>query len=353
VTFRHRLNLSFFAMCLLIVGAFGKPTEATPDEHPPTSHEGSPAELTPANAATNYPLTVVFSGLIAWYQDGNKLWALVPNSCYKPENVKDGFDATQLPPGVFAEAMKIIDVPTRTTWLEKNFPPHCLTFNIENATTDKPGFDLTKHYTLDKGILALKLASGFSYLNLSLGSLSSAEQVIKTLDLAAADATATQGANTLRLDIKNGLSVSKRVDPLWLGLSLPNGFFLPAVITDPLRSFSYRTPQIDNCTTASARNPELLAEEAVFQSIVPHGSVQLNLDGVDQAGNLKPEDISKVMTIHIGNQTEKHSYDHLEAYRWFYNLTNANLPLNYQHYPCEIETSTGGNKCPQVLLRRP
>jgi hypothetical protein len=347
VTFRHRLNLSFFAICLLTVGAFGTPTEATPDEHPVGAHEGSAGELAPAGATTDYPLTVVFSGLIAWHQDRDKLWALIPDSCYCPADVRQGFDELRLPPGVLDEAMTETDLNERISWLLDNFPPHCPTLLVEGATTDS-GLDLTKPIPLSKGILGLQFQSSYKYLNTSLGILSSSEQVIATLNLTA-DATAARWAKTLHSDIKTSLQNGTAKSPLSLAVSLPTGFFL-ASATTPLRSFSYTTPGSKACSLGQYRSPTLLAEESRLESRADGGTTGILLNGKSVAGDLKPIDIAKGITIRISNQPADLNHDHLEAYRWFYNLTDSRLAKKYQHFPCEIEFQLGGNKCPQALL---
>lgn len=306
-----------------------------------------------ADATTTYKLQISFLGLIAFVQDNNKVWALLPNADYDADPTE-----SQLPPGAFAELSSI--PATRADQLMNNFPPHRARIRFRNARIVAGNVpDPVKGRSI-KGS-DVSFSNSAQGISIDFSSLSHSNKIAQARGMTTA-AVATAGLSSLDQVDPNLLSVTLDQQRLSARALITAG----TVKANPRqdcgnRVYSFKTTANGLNCPGSLEQAVQLAEEVVVTQENVSGQTVITV-GSDSI-TMEPDDPSQTVVVEVVNQIDEALDNpgallcemdniHLEAFRWFYRLlrpSSQNATANH-YFPCIKISSAGGAKCPQDLL---
>jgi hypothetical protein len=338
-------RLLIFVLLLLLV-ACGKKAE------PPTESTPKAANAAAAPCDGCYTLKIVFHGLMGFAHDPQegKFWAFLVKTVNDPDRPSPG----DFPLGV-------LDDPRSKSpaFLQSNFPQHFAKIRISDAEvtgcdTPEPGkgCDISgADITFSNGVtgLAVDLAkmSDSSFIPKTRKIEETAQKDLEKLDqLDPALIAPLQGKLDPRLAVRVLISAGDVVANLFSCNGQP-------------RTFSYNMPSEDpEVCTQKPENAVPLAEEVVVTQSNVETPTTIDLGPLGKTITLKPKEGVKTVTVEIVNQTADAndaadpcqlidpSHFHGAAFRWLYTLAQGNISFKNHFFPCLVQHSHGGDKCP-------
>jgi|HubBroStandDraft_3_1064219.scaffolds.fasta_scaffold01029_2 hypothetical protein len=308
-----------------------------------------PCKDAPKATDGNYTLCIAFNGLIGFAQDDKNVWALLVKS-----DQVDPKDENTLPPGIKQEGLP-------ESQLSMQLPPHQARIRFVNATVIKgDGGEKPEQGRPIAGDLRFETgAPGPPKPDLS--TLSDADHILGAL------------GSTGNPPNRSKVTALDELDPGFLNLNPLDPHLVARVRieagdvvgkTDLCKTsvkYLYKTGVQGSCSDG---NPVELAEEVdVTQAVPTDKSVTVKIG--DEAIELKPQDPSQPLVIHILNSTETmlkslatgvdvcHDGEqpHALPFRWFYRLVPlpARADTSQHFFPC---MRGGGFLPPICALKR-
>lgn len=281
------------------------------------------SDVSPAAADTpttaNYTLSVTFEGLVGYLNQKDQVWALLPKA--RPNTMPSGFDPK-----------KLSDYPEHHAFLKvnganiKNFGiPGEILIPIEGKA-----IQITEQFGEGSGIPSANFRQATS----------SADKLDPSV----------LNSDYSKLAARVKLPLIKESD--WLIDETENSQTPKFVNVNPVKENNYcKAPDFKNPT-----EPRVQAVTWQMRSLTGEATLKFSTLGGDALPPLVlvPVDNQSTIEVWIVNKVghaitnPKHAGHHSPAYRWFYNLSVANVQSDCtQHY--YPQGSLGGNRCPQKL----
>ena len=310
-----------------------------------------PSAIAEKKDVNTYKLDLEMYGLIAFVEESDGVWALLPKTQYDPMNPQEA----DLPPFVLAKlrARHLSSEQIRDELLA-NFPTHVATLQLTNATVTQ-GSTVTQDpppiLLAGKDVRFLGISAPFEKPALDL--LADTQHVLKTMDDRQGFQLNTEQRRILpRLDAVDRSLLNTNLDSrLTARARLDFGRLVAQVDSDRRNKvFTFRFPiQPAGCTHGPAIP---LGEEVVASVEGLQSGFRIRLDSSGNELLVEPTDRGHPLIVRILYRDPQHRDDHPEAFRWFHRLSADTLGSGDLHFrPCQ-QPPFGGNKCPIIKLIR-
>lgn len=302
-----------------------------------------------ADTDTKYELIVDFVGLIAFVQDGDTLWALLPDANYDPASASE----SDLPPGLYDQLSN--DTPAeKVKFLKARFPPHVARIiTIDNAEAVNMGDNLPPPKdSIEGDVLGLSFTAAKSGLTTKFTQLATAQTIIQALSLTGADATEADKLDQLDKAILDELKSDKLNKRLAAAIRLQDmtveAYPVPNPSSGKIPLFTFTPPTFnpDDCLETTKRFE--LGEQVTAKTFFS-GNLKISRTGMSPL-EIRPKDPALPIKITFSNETPINMpHPHYDGFRWFYSLLDPKAlpPLKYHHTPCEPPVYFVGSKCPE------
>ena len=320
-----------------------------PQQQQPTPSTAADTEVAP------YKLQIVFRGLIGFAHDATKkkVWAFLMKTTYDPANP----DPNDLPLHVFEESQKQKD---KLGFFNDNYPRHYAMIRFPDAEVtgcDTPGTGCP----IDGYDISFEVG-GPHLGNVNLDKASDATLVTKANNLKPDSDLARQLASfdVLDLSLTTDLTADGLDHRLAARVAIESGDVVAnydsCLAAGKKQVFTYNGPSdkrvLDSCDADPQYAVPLAEEVTVTQENVSVAMV-VKLQPNGKPITVKPKTGKNSVTIEIVNVTQHGLQDpchptgfHGAAFRWLYKLSKDQVHPESHYFPCLVQGSKGGDKCP-------